>query len=124
MDISELADACQSLAETLDQEQADENYEGQEAMTLGKLSANLSAQASTLRTLAVAQAIQQSQEAQKAIENGTNAAKNAVKNLKNAGQAIQISGLALTLGAAVISGSPQTIISTGKDLVDAVKNLG
>ena len=123
MDIKELADACQELAENLDEEQAALNYEGPQAITLGKLSSNLSSQASTLRTLAVTQIITNSADAMKALTNGTDAAKKAAGNLKVAATAIQIAGLTLSLGAAVISENPSAVISAGSDLVTAVKNL-
>jgi hypothetical protein len=123
VDLSDLADACQALAEDLDQEQAAENYEGAEAITLGKLSSNLSAQASTLRTLAVAQVIANSQDALKALGAGTTAAKRAAGNLKTAATAIQIAGLVLSLGAAVISGNPAALVSAGGGIATAVNTL-
>jgi hypothetical protein len=123
MSIADLADASQELAENLDQEQAELSYEGPLAITLGKLSSNLSAQASTLRTLAVAQVIADSQAAMNALTDGTAAAKKAADNLKIAGTAIKIAGLVLSLGAAVISENPGLIISTGTALVTAVKTL-
>ncbi len=123
MSIADLADASQKLAEYLDQEQAAENYEGPEAITLGKLSSNLSAQASTLRTLAVAQVIADSQAAMAALTVGTAAAKTAAGKLKIAATAIHIAGLVLSLGAAVISGNPGDVISAGSSLASAVKTL-
>jgi hypothetical protein len=121
MDIFDLADASQDLAEDLDKEQAAENYEGPEAITLGKLSSNLSALASTLRTLAVAQVITDNQAAMAALNAGTAAAKSAAGNLKTATTAIQVAGLVLSLGAAIISENPGAIISAGSSLVTAVK---
>ncbi|NPT47175.1 hypothetical protein GNZ12_38975 [Paraburkholderia sp. 1N] len=123
MDINDLADASQSLAEDLDQEQAAESYEGAQAITLGKLSSNLSAQASTLRTLAVAQVITSSAAAVSALTDGTQAANSAVSKLKDAASAIQIAGLVLSLGAAIITENPGTVISAGNSLVTAVKAL-
>ena len=73
MDTAGLADACQSLAEDLDNEQVALNYTGAQAITLGKLSTNLSAQASALRTLVVADAINKSANAVQAVKNGTTA---------------------------------------------------
>jgi len=124
MDITELADACQELAENLDEEQAALHYEGPQAITLGKLSSNLSTQASTLRTLAVAQIITDSADAMKALTSGTDAAKKAAGNLRDAATAIKIAGLTLSLGAAVISENPGAIVSAGSDLVTAVINFG
>lgn len=123
MDIFDLADASQDLAEDLDKEQAAENYEGPEAITLGKLSSNLSALASTLRTLAVAQVITDNQAAMAALNAGTAAAKSAAGNLKTATTAIQVAGLVLSLGAAIISENPGAIISAGSSLVTAVKKI-
>jgi hypothetical protein len=123
MDISDLADACQALAEDMDKEQAALSYAGQKAITLGKLSANLSAQASTLRTLVVADAITNSAAAVQALKDGTMAANNAVKKLKQAESAIRIAGLVLSLGAAVISENPGSILSASTSLVNAVKTL-
>jgi hypothetical protein len=123
MSVADLADASQALAENLDQEQAAANYEGPQAITLGKLASNLSAQASTLRTLAVAQEIAGSQAAMKALTTGTTAAKTAANNLKIAATAIQIAGLVLSLGAAVISENPDGIISAGSALETAAQNL-
>jgi hypothetical protein len=111
------------LAEQLDEEQAAENYEGPEAITLGKLSANLSAQASTLRTLALAQAIANSADAVQALTTGTAAANKATQVLKEAETAIQIAGLVLSLGAAVISRDPAAVIAAGSGIVTAVKGL-
>ena len=124
MDPSDLADACQALAETLDDEQRALNFEGQEAITLGKLSANLSAQASTLRTLVVAAAIANSASVVTALKDATTAANQAAGNLKVAASAIQIAGLVLSVGAAVISENPGAIISAGTNLVSAVLALG
>jgi hypothetical protein len=123
MDTNDLADACQALAEDLDKEQAALNYAGPQAITLGKLSANLSAQASTLRTLAVANTIASSQAAVKAVTDGTTAVKDAVTKLQQAASAIQIAGLVLSLGAAIISENPGSIISASTSLVNAVKGL-
>lgn len=123
MNIADLADASQELAENLDREQAAENYEGPEAITLGKLSSNLSAQASTLRTLAVAKVIAENQAAMAALIAGTAATKTAAANLKIAATAIQIAGFTLSLGAAIISGNSNAVISAGKSLVDAVKTV-
>jgi hypothetical protein len=123
MDFSDLADACQALAENLDEEQIALNYAGPYAVTLGKLSTNLSAQASTLRTLAVAEAIKQNNEAVTALANATTAANNAAGKLKQAASAIQIAGLALSLGAAVISENPGSIISASSNLFNAVNAL-
>ncbi len=123
MDLGDLADACQTLSETLDKEQAAENYEGQEAMTLGKLAANLSAQATTLRTFAVADIIASSQEAINALKTGTQAINDAVDKLKIAAQAIQIAGLVLGLSAAIISQNLSGITSSAGKLIDAVKKL-
>ena len=123
MNIAELADAIQNLAETLDQEQAEENYQGPQAMTLGKLSANLSAQASTLRTLVVAQSLVESKDAITAVASGTAAAKAAAANLKAAGTAIQIAGMVLSLAAAVISEDPVAVVSAAKTLVAAAGTL-
>ncbi len=123
MDITELADACQSLAENLDGERAKLNYEGPQAIKLGELSSNLISQASTLRTLAVAQAITGSTGAMTALTNGTDAAKKAAGKLKDAATAIQIAGLILSLGAAVISENPGAVISVGSGLVTALNNL-
>lgn len=113
MNIFDLADASQELAEDLDKEQAALNYEGTLAITLGKLSSNLLTQASTLRTLAVAQVITDSQDAIKALTAGTTAAKAALKKLQVAATAIKIAGLVLSLGAAVISENPGAVISAG-----------
>lgn len=123
MNIADLADASQELAENLDQEQVAENYEGPQAITLGKLSSNLSAQASTLRTLAIAQIISENQAAMAALNAGTAATKTAAANLKIAATAIQIAGFVLSLGAAIISGNPGAVISAGNSLVDAVKTV-
>ena len=116
---TDLADACQELAEKLDEEQASDNYEGAEAITLGKLSANLSSQASTLRTFAISEVITQSQTAMNALNDGTSAAVKASTNLKEAGKDIQMVGFVLSLGAAVISGNPNSVIAAGKALVAA-----
>jgi hypothetical protein len=124
MDPSDLADACQALAENLDDEQRALNFEGQQAITLGKLSANLSAQASTLRTLVVADAIANSASAVAALKDATTAAKQAAGSLQVAATAIQIAGLVLSVGAAVISENPGAIVSAGTNLVNAVRNLG
>lgn len=121
MDMSDLADACQELAEQLDEEQAAENFEGAEAITLGKLSANLSTQASTLRTLVVAQAIAQSTDAVKAVQSATASANQATQHLKDAQTAIQIAGLVLSLAAAIISQNPGAVITAGTAIVSAVQ---
>lgn len=123
MNIADLAKVCQELAKILDQKRSAENYEGPEAIKLGKLSSNLSAQASTLRTLAVAQIIVDSQAAMAALAAGTAAAKTAVDNLKIATTAIQLAGLVLSLGAAVISENPKAVISAGKDIETAISAL-
>jgi hypothetical protein len=123
MCISDFADASQALAENLDQEQAALSYSGIQAITLGKLSSNLSAQASTLRTLAVAQMITDNQAAMKALADGTTAAKAAANNLKIAAAAIQIAGLVLSLGATIISEDPVAVIAAGESLSTAVSTL-
>ena len=123
MSIADLADASQELAENLDQQQGAENYEGPQAIALGELSSRLSAQASALRTLAVAQGLADSQDAMAALAAGTEAAKTAARNLKIAAAAIQIAGLVLSLGAAVISENPGAVISAGWGVVAAVKPL-
>jgi transaldolase len=48
------------------------------------------------------------------LQSGTTATKTAAENLKIAATAIQIAGLVLSLGAAVISSNPGAIIATGK----------
>jgi len=123
MDAADLADAFQALAESLDKLRAADNYGGPQAGTLGKLSAELSAQASRLRTLVVAVAITNSGDAVAALEDGTAAANNAAKKLKLAQSAIQIAGLALSLGAAVISENPGALITAASGLITAVKTL-
>jgi hypothetical protein len=123
MDAADLADACQALAENLDQEQTALNYSGQKAITLGKLSTNLSAQACTLRTLVVANAIANSADAVTALKNGTASANDAANRLKVAAAAIKIAGLVLSLGAAVISENPGAIVSAASALVGAVAAL-
>jgi hypothetical protein len=123
MDAGDLADACQALAENLDEEQKALSYAGQQAITLGKLSANLSAQASTLRTVVVAAAIANSATAAEALKDGTDAANQAAGKLKQAASAIQIAGLVLSLAAAVISENPAAIISASTSLVTAVAAL-
>lgn len=123
MDMSDFADACQSLAENLDKEQCALNYEGPNAATLGKLSVNLSAHASTLRTLVVAEAIANSADAVAAVKKATIAANNAADKLKQAVSAIRIAGLVLSVGVAVISENPKSIISASTNLVNAVKAL-
>ncbi|MHB1269013.1 MAG: hypothetical protein ACYCY2_15655 [Acidithiobacillus ferriphilus] len=121
MDTADLADACQALAEELDKKQAALNYTGEQATTFGKLSANLSAQVCSLRTLVVADAINSSNDAVNAIKDGTEAVNTAVKNLQDAANAIRIAGLVLSLGAAIISENPGSIISSARDVLDAVK---
>jgi hypothetical protein len=123
MDMTDLANACQSLAENLDKEQAALNYTGQAAITLGKLSTNLSAQASTLRTLVVAQTIANTANAVKVLTAATTAANTAAGKLTDAAAAIKIAGLLLSLGAAVISENPGAIVSAGGSLVTAVQAL-
>jgi hypothetical protein len=120
MDTTDFADACQSLAENLDEEQAALHYEGAQAITLGKLSSNLSAQASTLRTLVVANALVGNDDAMKALNDGTAATKNAAESLKVADKAIQISGLVLSLGAAIISMNPTAVINASNSLITVV----
>jgi hypothetical protein len=121
MDTADLADACQALAEDFDKKQAALNYTGAQATTFGELSAELSAQACSLRTLVVADAINNSNDAVKAIKDGTEAANAAVKNLQGAADAIQIAGFVLSLGAAIISENPGSVISSARDVMDAVK---
>ena len=123
MDTADLADACQSLAEDLDNEQAALNYTGPQAITLGKLSSNLSAQASSLRTLVVADAIGQSAEAVRAVKDGTVAINTAVKKLQDAGKAIKIAGLVLSLGAAIISENPVSVIASAENLLNGVNGI-
>ncbi|MHB9044204.1 hypothetical protein [Acidithiobacillus sp.] len=121
MDTADLADACQALAEEFDKKQAALNYTGAQATTLGELSANLSAQASSLRTLVVADAINSSNDAVNAIKDGTEAVNTAVKNVQDAADAIRIAGLVLSLGAAIISENPGSVIASARDVLDAVK---
>ena len=123
MDTFDLADACQSLAEDLHAQQRALNFTGPQAIELGKLSVNLSALASTLRTIAVADAIGNSEAAVQGVKSATQAAKDAAGNLNEAAAAIKVAGLVLSLGAAVISEDPGTVISSAKDLVDAVSGV-
>jgi hypothetical protein len=123
MDISDLADACQKLAEDLDNEQAALHYAGSQAITLGKLSTNLSAQACTLRTLVVANAIMNSTDAIAQLKEATKQANAAVTKLKAAASAIQIAGLVLTLSAAIVSENPTSVVSAAKNLISAVTAL-
>jgi hypothetical protein len=69
----------------------------------------------------VADAINNSNDAVKAIKDGTEAANAAVKNLQGAADAIQIAGFVLSLGAAIISENPGSVISSARDVMDAVK---
>jgi len=123
MDVADLADACQALAETLDNLRAAYKYGGPQAVKLGELSANLSAQASTLRTLVVADAITDSTDAVAALKDGTAAANDAGKRLTRVESAIQIAGQVLTFGAAVISENPGAVITAASGLISAVKTL-
>jgi hypothetical protein len=120
MDTADFAQACQDLAEKLGQEQKAMKYEGSQATTLGERSTNLSAQAATLRTLVVASAIANNDDAVKALSDGTSAAKKAATNLKDAATAIQVSGLVLSLGAAIISKNPVAVINASTSLVKAI----
>jgi hypothetical protein len=80
-------------------------------------------QASTLRTLAVAQIIANSTGAMQELSAGTAAAKSATEHLKEAETAIQIAGLVLSLAAAIISRDPSAVIAAGKGIVTAVQAL-
>jgi hypothetical protein len=123
MDTAGLAEACQSLAEDLDNEQVALNYTGPQAITLGKLSSNLSAQASSLRTLVVADAINKSAQAVQAVKNGTTAINTAVKKLQDAGKAIKIAGLVLSLCGSIISENPGSVIANAQNLINAVSDI-
>jgi hypothetical protein len=122
-DLIELANACQALAEKLDKEQAAENYEGQQAITLGKLATNLSALASTLRTAIVSETIANNEDAMAKLGQATQDAIDATDNLKTASTAIKIAGHLLTLGAAVISENPGAIISAAVSIASDVQAL-
>lgn len=123
LDLSDLADSCQALAEDLDSEQQALSYAGAQAVTLGKLSASLSAEATILRTIAVSNEIASSADAVAALSGATDAANEAVSKLKDAAAAIQIAGLVLSVVAGIISEKPSAIVSSGKDLIAAVRGL-
>ena len=118
--LGDLADAHQALAEKLDAQQSALNYRGTQAAELGRKSANLSAQASALRTLVVAAAIANRADAVAALKKATDDAKSATDTLKDAAEAIEVAGLLLSVGAAVASGNPTAIIAAGLQLADYV----
>jgi hypothetical protein len=115
--LGNLADACLKQADRLQSMQKDMHFQGPQCAQLAKNEGDLRTQSLALNTAAVAAALQESQEAQTQLKNGTAAANTATAAIKSAEEAIQLSSDLIGLAASAVSGNPQGIIASATQLI-------
>jgi hypothetical protein len=103
----DLADACDSLADGLNNGRKAANYTetGGQAATLDHLTSGLEDEANNLRTAGVAASLESMNSALASINNATTQAKAAASKLKQANEMITLAGSVLSLAAAAASGN-------------------
>ena len=121
IDLGDLADAVKRLLDAVNAQRTACNYAGPNAAALKQQAHDLGDLIETLDTLAVAQAIDDSQPAVKQLQDTTSALNDALATVQDIKDVINWAALTVNLGAAIASGDPGQVITAGTNLYNAIK---
>jgi hypothetical protein len=115
--IADLADVCLAQANTLQQIQKSQNYQGPDEATLYAHEMNLRNKVVLLNTAAVGAALAGSAEAQDQLQRAIASAQAIAGTIQEVQKAIQMAADLVSLAAGVLSHNPDAVISAGSKLV-------